>query len=87
MAELQILTQFSDLFTQVKQTLDHYNENLRNNNFNKEENETNDNAYKRGEGIFDQFDQNLNNINLILHLEGETNEFFRKCKENKKNIN
>ena len=71
MAKLQILTQFGQLFTEVNQTLDFYNENLKNNLFQKDEKESNEKAYKRGEGIFDQFDENLNNINLILHLENE----------------
>ena len=83
MAELKILKQFSQLFTEVKQTLDYYHENLKNNNFTREENETSDKAYKRGETVFDQFDENLNNINLILNKENEINEFFEKCKHNK----
>ena len=86
MAKLQILTQFGQLFTEVNQTLDFYNENLKNNLFQKDEKESNEKAYKRGEGIFDQFDENLNNINLILHLENEIIEFFNKCKENKQKL-
>ena len=86
MAELQILTQFRKLFLEVKQTLDYYHENLRNDTFNKEEYETNDGAYQRGEGIFDQFDENLININLILKHENDITEFFNKCKENKQKI-
>ena len=84
MTELKILTRFSKLFTEVKQTIDYYNQNLRNDIFMKEENETNDKAYKRGEGIFDQFDENVNNIDLILERESEIIEFFNTCKENKK---
>ena len=86
MAELQVLTQFSELFENVQLTLQHYNENIRNNLFDKRDNETNDKAYKRGETIFDQFDENLNNINQILEKEQEIAIFFAKCKENKQQI-
>ena len=86
MAELKILKQFTDLFEEVKRSLDHYNDNLKNEEFQQQENEANEKAYKRGETIFDQFDENLNNINLIIEKENEINQFFDKCKENKTKI-
>ena len=86
MADLKILTQFCQLFDEVKHCLKNYNENLKNNTFDRKENETNENAYKRGEGIFDQFDENLTNINIILKQENEINTFFNECKENKQKI-
>ena len=54
MAKLQILTQFKQLFEKVKQSLDNYNDNLRNELFEIEPKESNEKAYRRGETIFDQ---------------------------------
>ena len=66
MAKLEILTQFNKLFNKVKESLDNYNDNLRNELFEIQPNEENKKAYQRGETIFDQFDESLNCINLIL---------------------
>ena len=86
MAELNILKQFTELFENVKQSLYNYNNNLRNEFFYVDENEDNKKAYKRGETLFDQFDENLINLNILISKEKEINEFFIKCKENKQRI-
>ena len=62
MAELQILTQFKNLFDEIKQCLKTYNLNLKNELFVIEPNETNDKAYERGESIFDNCENDLKNI-------------------------
>ena len=54
MAQLQILTQFKQLFDDFKKSLNNYNDNLRNELFEIEPNEDNEKAYQRGETIFDQ---------------------------------
>ena len=54
MTKLEILTQFRDLFDDVKRSLDNYNDNLRNELFEIEPKESNEKAYRRGETIFDQ---------------------------------
>ena len=86
MTELKVLKNFSELFDDVKKALNYYNENLKNDIFVEEENEDNQKAYKRGETIFDQMDENLFNINLILSKEKELIKFFEKCKQNKQKI-
>ena len=86
MAELQILKEFTELFDNVKTSLHHYNKNLRNESFIIDSNENNEKAYKRGEGIFDQFDENLRNLNLVISKQEEINQFFLKCKENRQKI-
>ena len=86
MAELQILTQFSELFEEVKRSLENYNDNLKNDQFIVDEKEESDKAFKRGETLFDQFDENLNNINILLSKREEINQFFEKCQQNKQNI-
>ena len=67
MAKLEILTQFTRLFEDVKQSLDNYNVNLRNELFDIEPNENNQQAYQRGETIFDQCEDDLRNINDIFN--------------------
>ena len=82
MAQLQILTQFSQLFNQVKQSLDNYNENLKNDLFEIEEDESNEDNYQKGETIFDQCENDVKNIEDILEKENEIVTFFSKCREN-----
>ena len=83
MAQLQILTQFVQLFDDVKNSLNNYNENLQNELFEKEPNESNEKAYRRGETIFDQCENDLRNLNEIVDQQDEINNFFEKCKQNK----
>ena len=83
MTQLQILTPFKELLINVTNSLDNYNDNLRNELFEKEINEDNEQAYKRGETIFDQCEENLRNLNEIIQQERNIIEFFEKCKENK----
>ena len=66
MIKLQILNQFGDLFEQVKHRLNVYNSNLKNELFEKDQNETNEQAYKRGENIFDQVEDDIININSMI---------------------
>ena len=76
MTQLQILTQFSKLFTEVKQSLDNYNNNLINQLFEIEPNEDQNKAYKRGETIYDKCEDDLRNISNIIDKETEIIEFF-----------
>ena len=79
MTELFTLQTYSQQFDEIKIKLEHYHANLYNNFFHQNENESNEKAYKRGEGIYDQFDQNINNLNEILKKENEIISFFEKC--------
>ena len=83
MAKLQILTHFTQLFENVKQSLNNYNDNLRNELFEIEPLESNQQAYKRGETIFDKCEDDLKNLIAIIEKQEELNKFFEKCKENK----
>ena len=86
MAELKQLKQFTELFENVKRSIDYYSENLKNDIFTEDKTETKDDAYKRGETLFDQFDENLINLNVVIQKENEISDFFNKCKENKTKI-
>ena len=83
---MQILTEYQEVFEKTYQTLKEYNDNLRNELFEIEPNEDQNNAYKRGERIFDQYEDDLKNITELINKEKEVNEFFMKCKENKQKI-
>ena len=58
MTQLTILTPFKQIIDDVKEKLNYYNVNLRNELFEIEPNEDNEEAYKRGEIIFDHIDYN-----------------------------
>ena len=83
MAKLQILTQFKQLFENVKLALNNYNDNLRNELFEIEPNENDEKAYQRGETIFDRCEDDLKNLTEIIQQQEEIDEFFEHCKQNK----
>ena len=83
---MQILTEYQQVFENTNQILKEYNDNLRNELFEIEPNEDQNNAYKRGEKIFDQYEDDLKNITELIKKEKEVNEFFTKCKENKQKL-
>ena len=86
MTQLEILTQYKQLLIDIQDSLLIYNNNLRNELFEIEPNEDQNNAYKRGKRIFNQYDDSLKNLTDILEKEKEIIEFFTKCKENKQKL-
>ena len=86
MTQLQILTQFNQLFNEVRNSLNNYNENLRNELFEIEPNEDYDQSYRKGEIIFDQYEDDIRNLNEIIIKQNEINKFFKKCRDNKQKL-
>ena len=86
MTQLHLLTQFNELFDNIKKLLNIYNYNLRNELFEKEPNETNEQAYRRGETIFDRCYDDLENLTTIIEQESNIVEFFEICKQNKSKL-
>ena len=86
MTKLQILTQFNELFDNIKKLLNIYNYNLRNELFEIEPNETNEQAYRRGETIFDRCYEDLENLTTIIEQEQNIIDFFEICKQNKSKL-
>ena len=86
MTQLQDLKQFTQLFNDVKISLTYYNENLKNELFEVEPNEDNEKAYKRGETIFDQCEEDIKNLNELINKQNEINDFFELCKKNKSKL-
>ena len=79
MTQLEILTQYQDILEEVNVSLKGYNEKLKNELFEIEVDESLDDAYLRGETIYDQVDGNISNLNEILEQENEVINFFNKC--------
>ena len=86
MTKLQTLQPFQNLFEQIKHSLFEYNSNLQNDLFEIDSEEQKESLYRKGETIFDQVDDNLNNLRQILQKEYEMFEFFNKCKENEEKL-
>ena len=86
MAQLQPLTVYKQILIDVKQSLDNYNYSIINELFEIEEGEDYNNAYNRGESIFDQYENDINNIEEIIQQENLINDFFFVCKENKQKL-
>ena len=86
MTKLEILSQFKTLFEDVQECLLNYNQNLKNELFEVEPNETNEKAYKRGESIYDRCEYDLKNIREIIEKKEQIDTFFRICQENEKKL-
>ena len=86
MTQLQILTQFKELFNDVQECLLNYNQNLKNELFEVEPNEDQNNAYKRGETIFDRIQETIMRNDLIERLIRHTQENPSFLLENKKGL-
>ena len=71
MAQLQILTPFSQLFIDTKQSLDNYNNNFINEFFEQQRGEDNERAYQRAQQYFNQYEQNAKYINHMLNNENQ----------------
>ena len=83
MTQLQILSQFKELFNDVQECLLNYNQNIKNELFEVEPNEHHQEAYKRGETIFDRCEDDIKNISEILEKKNQVLEFFEICQQNK----
>ena len=85
MTQLTILTPFKQLIDYVKERLNNYNDNLRNELFEKEPNEDNEEAYKRGETIFDKIMESVMRNEIVGKMENIVEnvliEFTNKMKE------
>ena len=81
MTHLENLTHFSDLLSTVKQLVDTYNYNLRNELFEIEDGENYEDAYQRGEAIFDCCEDNLRNLLEILNHKNELMQLFKNQKK------
>ena len=86
MTDLVVLTQFNRLLKEVKYSLNKYNDNLRNELFEIEPNESYEKAYQRGETIFDKCEDDLKNLDELLEKKNQVIEFFETCQENKVNL-
>ena len=87
MAEIINIQEFAKEFETIKNLIDYFHDNLYNNLFDERPNESNQKRYKRGETVFDNVDENMKNIDIIIEKEERILEFFKICKENREKIN
>ena len=87
MTSLEILTQFSQLFVETKQALDYFNSIIENEIFKPQSNEDNQTNCHNGEKVFNKLVGNIGFLDRIIQKENEINEFFEKCKLNRKILN
>ena len=82
MTQIQILTDFVKLLEDTKQSLEKFNNNFQNEIFEKHPAESNEEAYERGEQMFQTLIGNMNNLKEIVDKQSEINKLFKKCKNN-----
>ena len=83
MTQLQILTNFTQLFDTIKQSLTTFSDNFHNETLPTEPSEDIATKITKGETLFTEYEEDEKNISQLLEKENEIVEFFTKCKENK----
>ena len=86
MTVLNPLLTFNQIFDDIRKSLTHYNTNLKNTLFEIDDYQTSEEAYKQGETIYDEIEENIINLSTILINENQLLEFITKCKENKQKL-
>ena len=73
------------LFQTFKETIENYNNNFNQQFqiFEQEKEEDNEKAYERAKQLFDQYEDNINNLNHLIQMKNQIIEFFNHCEENK----
>ena len=88
MSEIKNIQQFTQLFDEIKTTLEYYNSNLKNDSF---EFKPNENAYetiKEGETIFDFYQKESEYLDEVVGYQQQICEIYRINKEEmRKKIN
>ena len=86
MTQLENLQPFQEQIETIQTTIINFYQTLKNNTFHQMKDETDEHAFKRGQGIVEQFQESLMNLNKMIEQEHSMNQFFETCKENKQRI-
>ena len=83
MTQFHEFTEYSKLFQTINQSIHHLNNSHSNEIFQQQKYENDEQAYQRAQQYFNQYEQNLNNLNGLLSMKNSIVEFFDKCEYNK----
>ena len=83
MADIFLIEEFLQPIENLTQAVLNYNQNLKNNTFDVNEQETLEKNFKKGETIFDEMASNIKYLDEILLLEQSLKNFFEVCKSNR----
>ena len=86
MTQLENLQPFTEQIETIQTTITNFYQTLKNNTFHQMKDESDEHAFKRGQGIVEQFQESLMNLNKMIEQEQKMNQFFETCKENKQRI-
>ena len=86
MAQLINIQEYQIEIAQIATTIGNFYQTFKNETFHQKEGETDERAFKRGQGILDRFEENILNLDNILEKEKSILEFFEICKENKQRL-
>ena len=87
MTDLIRMNRYEQEITTLQELLNHYHSHLQNTTFSLRENETEEKAFKRLEGIIDQIESDMNNLQLLIDKEEMIMNLFTQSKENKNKLN
>ena len=86
MTQLENLQPFQEQIETIQKTITNFYQTLKNNTFHQMKDESDEHAFKRGQGIVEQFQESLMNLNKMIKQEQKMNKFFETCKETKQRI-
>ena len=86
MTQLIDIRKYQEEINGIKIVIDNFYQTFKNDTFRQLKDETDERAFKRGQGILDRFEENILNLDNILEKEKSILEFFEICKENKQRL-
>ena len=86
MTQLENLQPFTEQIETIQTTIINFYQTLKNNTFHQMKDETDEHAFKRGQGILDEQSGNMKNLREIIKKKEMMKEFFSNCQENEKRI-
>ena len=69
MTQLENLQPFQEYVEIIKETIIHFYQTVKNTTFYQQQNEIDEHAFKRGQGIVEQFQESLMNLNKMIEQE------------------
>ena len=86
MTEIIQLDKYQEYINNIKELIDIFNTNFKNTTFHQMKDETDERAFKRGQGILDEHNENIKNLRRIIGKKELMKELFVNCQENEKRI-
>ena len=85
--ELQDIGNYKETFQNIIESIQFFEDNIKNTIFEKDDDESYEEAFKRGESLFDKLDEMIHNLDDVMHYKDNIVEFLKRCEENMRVMN